>query len=57
MAPAIMKAPLESVATGEVSSAVGVDPLPDIPAAYNCTLEPTIGNTPALTVPLIVTTG
>ena len=49
---AIVKVPAESVVTGELRSAVGADPLPVMPAAYSCTLELTIGNAPARTVPL-----
>src|SRR5215469_5647222 len=41
---AIVNAPVESVITGEVKSAVGGEPFPVVPAAYSCTLAPTIGN-------------
>ena len=48
----MVKAPVESVVAGELRSAVGADPLPLMPAAYSCTLEPTIGSAPARTAPL-----
>lgn len=51
------KAPAASVVTGELRSAIGVEPLPVAPAAYNCTLEPTIGSAPARTFPLKLATG
>lgn len=48
----MLKAPFASVASGEPSSAVGAEPLPLVPATYNCTLAPTIGSAPARAKPL-----
>ena len=48
----MLNAPFAFVASEELNSAVGVDPLPLVPAAYNCTLAPEMEIEPARTNPL-----
>jgi hypothetical protein len=48
----MLNAPFASVVIGEPNSAVGAEPLPPVPAAYNCTLAPAIDRAPARTNPL-----
>ena len=50
----MLNAPFVSVVSGELNNAVGAEPLPLVPAAYNCTLAPAIGNDPARTKPAML---
>ncbi len=49
--PGTLKLPVLSVVSGAERACVGAEPLPVVPAAYICTLAPTTGVLPAITLP------